>query len=559
MVKWFRRHPYTYSMVLVVALATLLRLLLILFNWPITNSDEGNMGIVGLHVAFGGEWPIFFYGLPYMGPVEGYLAAPLFKLFGPSLITLRLPLLAMYTGFLIGMYYLVRLLYNEKYALASIILLSLGTPEMVLRQIKAVGEYPEMGIGAALIPLLAAWLAITAQAQMPEQIGKIWSKRTLVFGLLGLIIGVSIWVDFLILAFVATAGVLLLIFCRREKYGWGALILGGIIGIFPLIYYNLTAPFSQNSLFVLIGLHNGGAGEMTQKGLTILHQVIGTIMIALPLQTGAFPRPATDSSWPIFGTPDAGSTVNAIYFAAWGIGFLVLFVIACVMIIPKVVRQWRYAATDEQKRIVFARDCARCMLLVSGGLTLLQYITSSQAAVYPITSARYLTCLVNIIPVILWPLWVSAGRLKQAVGGPQRIRSIANCGILSIIVTVYLLGTVATVASVPQAKQNYQQRVRLIDHLLSSGATRIYSEYWTCNNLTFQSQEKIICSSLSETLGPGFDRYAPYRDIVRSVPQPTYVFPENMPQVSLLEQQLKGKPYRQYNFEGYEIFQPTGP
>ena len=122
--KRFRLGPYELSMFMIVAAATLVRFVLIYFNWPVTNSDEGNMGLLAMHVAYRGELPIFFYGLPYMGPLEGYIAAPLFHLFGVSLFTLRLGLLLLFALFLICMYYLTRLLYAEKFALAIVVLLS---------------------------------------------------------------------------------------------------------------------------------------------------------------------------------------------------------------------------------------------------------------------------------------------------------------------------------------------------------------------------------------------------------------------------------------------------
>src|SRR5437667_7928048 len=86
-----------------IFIATLLRLILIYFHWPVTNSDEGNMGLLALHVAYKGEWPIFFYGLPYMGPIEGYIAAPLFRLFHPSMFFLRLGLVPFFSLFLLCM------------------------------------------------------------------------------------------------------------------------------------------------------------------------------------------------------------------------------------------------------------------------------------------------------------------------------------------------------------------------------------------------------------------------------------------------------------------------
>ncbi len=48
----------------IVAIATLARFLLIYFNWPTTNSDEGNMGLLAFHVAFQGDHPPFSMACP---------------------------------------------------------------------------------------------------------------------------------------------------------------------------------------------------------------------------------------------------------------------------------------------------------------------------------------------------------------------------------------------------------------------------------------------------------------------------------------------------------------
>ncbi len=248
----------------IVAAATLARLILIYFNWPTTNSDEGNMGLLALHVAYQGDHPTFFYGAPYLGPLEGYIAAPLFRIFDVSLFTLRLGLLPLFAAFLICMYYLTRLLYTEKFALAIVILLSLGSIDIIFLQIRAVGEYPETELFSALIPLLAAWLALSSYSLFQRETLQTKRKRIILYGFLGLIIGLALWVDFLILPVVATAGLLLLLFCYRELFSWAglSLLLGVIIGAFPLILYNLTAPSNQNSLITLISIHQSGAKEI---------------------------------------------------------------------------------------------------------------------------------------------------------------------------------------------------------------------------------------------------------------------------------------------------------
>src|SRR6266851_3045375 len=120
--KRIRTSPYERWMFVLVAIATLARFFLIYFNWPVTNSDEANMGLVAFHIAYQGDHPTFFYGLPYMGPLEGYIAAPLFRLLGPSLFALRLGLLLLFILFLICMYYLTRLLYTRGLALFIVVL-----------------------------------------------------------------------------------------------------------------------------------------------------------------------------------------------------------------------------------------------------------------------------------------------------------------------------------------------------------------------------------------------------------------------------------------------------
>src|SRR5437660_4777518 len=213
LLKRFRIGPYELCMFAVVVLATIVRFVLISYNWPVTNSDEGNMGLLAMHVAYRGELPIFFYGLPYMGPLEGYIAAPLFHLFGTSLFSLRLGLLPLFALFLISMYYLTCLLYTKKFALAIVVLLSLGSNLAFQQQLKAVGEYPEMELFAAVIALLACWLALSSHTFGADATAQVKRRRAIFYGLLGLVGGVAVWGDFLTLPGVASAGWLLALCC----------------------------------------------------------------------------------------------------------------------------------------------------------------------------------------------------------------------------------------------------------------------------------------------------------------------------------------------------------
>ena len=93
-----------------IILAVGIRLALLVQGWPHTNSDEGTFGMMAINIAFHGDRPIFMYGQNYMGTTQAYLAALMFRLFGISLLNLRLGLVFLFALFLYAMYLLTSLL-----------------------------------------------------------------------------------------------------------------------------------------------------------------------------------------------------------------------------------------------------------------------------------------------------------------------------------------------------------------------------------------------------------------------------------------------------------------
>ena len=555
--------PYERWMFASVAIATLLRCVLIYFHWPFTNSDEGIMGLLAFHVAYQGDHPMFYYGQSYQGPLEGYAAAPLFRLFGPSLFALRLPLVLCFTGFLLSMYYLVRLLYkSEKFALATVILLGLGSPDVLFLQLRAIGQYPEIEVFAALMCLLAAWLALSSQRLNQEPGRQERWKRIVIYGLLGLIVGLALWVDLLILPFVAAVGVLLCFFCRRELLRWTglSLLLGFAIGAFPLIYYNLTAPVVQNSLFVLVSLHHGGAADMLAQHLTWVNQLTGTVLVSLPMATGGSLH-CPLSAIPPSGSPTLATLPCVLFQGGWGVGYLILWFMAVCLAVYAVRRYGHTVRTTQsnssEERQEAIRQGGRLALLASVGLTLLLYAIAPSSATSPENAFRYLTCLLLAIPALLWPVW--QGLSAQGISLDWRAKAglLLRGGLLLLVTGTFASGTVRTLMQTPTAQAVYQRQEILVQDLLHVGATRVYADYWTCNNLTFLSREKIICSVLDEHLNPGYDRYLPYRFIVRAAPRPTYVFPPGTRQAEAMKQRvlLARSHYRAYIFEGYLVYQ----
>ncbi len=87
LIAWVARHPRV-PLVLALVLGILGRILIVVRTNAMIDGDEALVGIQAEHILQG-ERPFYFYGQVYMGSLEAYFAAALFRLFGPSAWALR--------------------------------------------------------------------------------------------------------------------------------------------------------------------------------------------------------------------------------------------------------------------------------------------------------------------------------------------------------------------------------------------------------------------------------------------------------------------------------------
>ena len=129
--------------------------------------------------------------------------------------------------------------------------------------------------------------------------------------------------------------------------------------------------------------------------------------------------------------------------------------------------------------------------------------------------------------------------------------------LLFLVGTAFLLGTISIFPLIPGNQVRNQRQVALIHDLLHIGATHIYTDYWTCDRIAFQSQEQIICSVVDEQLQPGTNRYLPYDSIVRADLHSAYVFPLGSPQATAiaLKTTNSNRGYQRFVFDGYVVYQ----
>src|SRR5437588_2175430 len=543
---------YEGGAIAIIVVATLLRLLIIGHNWPVTDSDESTMGLMTLHILHRGEHPTFFYGQNYMGSLEAFLGAGLFHLFGPSIFMLRLGLVILFALFLISIYLLASLLYSKKLALAVLILLSLGSEGMLRQELLAIGGYPDTLLFGTLVLLIASWLALSSNRDISQR-DRRW--RYVVFGGWGLAAGLGLWSDLLIAPIVLAAGLLLLLGCCRECLTWSlpCLLLGLAVGALPLLIYNVTAQPGQDSISVLLRIHDIDKS----MHLPVMNQAKGAFLISLPIITGVYPSCPVITGQEIgFAGPDP--FLCFVEYAGWGIGFTGLWMIATILTMAALWKLRPRAAARQgsyEKRQMAILQFARLMLLASAGLTMFFYAVSPNAASYPQTNDRYLIGLLIVIPAVISPLWGS--KLTTVIA--TRIIAAAKGMLLILMMLVLLAGTNHVFQELPITQVEVRQQEALIHDLLRIDATRIYSDYWTCDRITFQSNEQIICAAI-DAQGQFVDnRYMPYIASVQADPHAAYVLPADSLQAADFAGKAAfkdGSKYQQFTFDGYEIYLP---
>lgn len=520
------------------------------------------MAIMALNIAYHGDSPPLFYGQNYMGSLEAYLGALFFHLAGsPSLFLLRLGIIVLVACFFFFLYRLSSLLFSRGLALVTLLVMGVGSSSIFMRQIIATGGTAETLVFGTLAFLLASWLALTYQPG-----GTVSVARLVAYLGWGLVVGLGFWSDMVVLPFLAMAGLLLVLFCWREllPWRWSLLILGIIIGMLPLLIYNID--HGLNPLSTLLGLTEGSNTRAPRSIGGIAYNIFSTIQVSIPIATSMPFCPVMEvPAWGATTLPDDVSCI--VMRASWGTGYLLLLGIALLGILSRLRSSGIRTAGSmlqlgkgiEEQRQELVRLIARLLLLGGAVLAIVVYMLSSGPVDQPGFHARYLVSLLIATPALLAPLWSAAVRLKTT--GLIRLRVVGARVVLGAIWLLLCCGTVLTLLDVPQVQQVNQQRQELVNRLQEMGITHFYTDYWTCYDLIVESKEELICAVLDPPqLQPTHNRAPRYYDLVQNNPQAALVFPRESVQLPLIECQFIDTvpaAYQRHIIGKYIVYQPV--
>ncbi len=194
-------------------------------------ADEGVVGLMAKHIAEGRELPVFFYGQHYLGALEAYLAALVFKLAGANLIALRLVPFIFSILLAATVYTFTYRFYSVAAARWATVLVAVSPVYFLQWNLKARGGFVEHLVILFLVMLLFWRFYLGHERNRSTALA------------LGLLSGVALWVNQLVLTYLIPA-VFLMARDRMDRRGLVTLLAGFLVGASLLIGYNAVHPLA---------------------------------------------------------------------------------------------------------------------------------------------------------------------------------------------------------------------------------------------------------------------------------------------------------------------------
>jgi hypothetical protein len=511
------------------------------------NADEAVVALMARHILQG-ERPLFFYGQAYMGSLDAYLVAAIFKLFGSQVWGIRLVQILLYAGTLLTTAWLGKSISGKwQVGVMAAWLLAVPTVSMTLYSTVSMGGYGEMLLLGNLILLLTVSLDRDANRQKSR-------KRSLMWLGLGLLSGLGLWVFGLTLVYSVPAVAYLAGRSIRSKSlvsksaranpvleketrsdaplweslwvrigNWGLLLVGVMIGALPWLVFAIKKGFS----ILLVELGGGAIAGVESVNLAgqILRHVLNLGLFGTTVILGL--RPSWEIRW-------LGLPLAPLVLSFWGL--------VIVYAVKKTIKDLRSGADS--------RDYSFSPLL-SGVVVILSlgFIFSPFGAD---PSGRYFLPISLVMSLFaaqaVWTWQVKWGNTMV----------LAVC----LVIIFNLWGTIQSIRNSPPGVTTQIDAVTQIDHsydqeligfLRSQGEEFGYTNYWVAYPIAFLSNEDLVFvprlpyhPDLRYTSRD--DRYEPYQQSVAEAAQAAYITTNN----PLLDDKLRTG-FSRLGVEWYEI------
>jgi len=454
MINGLRRAEW-HAIALAVAAGLALRLaLLVRAGWRY-DYDEGMVGLQVLRILDGAR-PVFHPGQPYLGALESYLTAPLFALFGPSAVTLKLVPWLLAGAYIALTGWLGARVFGRRAGALSAVLAALAPAYLLVTGMKTWGATAEtLSLGSLMLVLTTY---VTDGALAPRQ-----RKQALVA--LGFVSGVAFWVSWLSAFYIAPVALVLLAYGRAPLRRWGwSVALAFFAGSLPLWLYNARHDWATFRFLL------SDQGDTWGNAAAIFDHL--RYDLAPRLVSG-------DPAWRVLSWP--ATWWQQIVYQGALVGLLVF--------------AWR-----GRKRS--GRAGRKLLALFALVLPLIYWLSGySNHALNEFgfdATGRYVLMLHSVMPV-------GVAAIASALARNGGVRRMLAAAIVSSVIALNLLG--ATRLDQPRAWASpYYVRqpetlTPLIDYLDSQGVRHVWTDVGIAHVLMFETQERILAADWYDIYG----------------------------------------------------------
>jgi len=460
------------GLTLILLLGLALRLAVIASPLGEIDGDEAVVGLMARHIAFLGERPVFYWGQPYLGSLEAFTAAPLFRVFNSSTPLLKLVPTAYSLGFLVLSALLARQLFGVGPALATAAYLAVPPSMWAVWSTKARGGYAEvLFLGEALL------LATLALARAPtRRLAMLW----------GLLAGLAFWTHLLAIVYLLPALVYVLV-GRRARFAKGQYALAGVglvCGMLPMILDNLGNGFRTVGSLV----------QPPDLPIDPAAQFVRFFRVGVPVLLG-------------LGQP---TTSEALFDLDWldrpaghfgvALGAVVVLTAVVLVYLPAVRRLFVCGVDDE----------AAPALLVMVALVVPPVVALTRFGFF-VSEPRYALPLYSTVPLLFGALW----RLRWTPIRWPVVGALLAFNLWSLTSTDLRLWRPEDTPD-----STAVTRGQLVEFLVPQDRHQMYTDYWIGYPVMFETRETVLAYITSG----GFNRYVPPADNVQRTPNPAWVF-----------------------------------
>jgi hypothetical protein len=506
-----------------MALGLAVRLWLNIRSQWLIDGDEALFGIGAVRLLHG-QFPNLLYGVPYMGMLQSYIAAPFVALLGPTPMALRCVTLLAATAFIAVTWLLTLAWYGPTAAPVAAVLAAVPSVYFDAVGLKVWGSYVGVMVLGDLL-LLGAWHSRRLGGRLPR-----WQWL-----LLGLGAGLALWANLLVASYPVTA---LLLLPWRKCWRWLPQALeGGLPGLLlggaPLWWYNLRRPAATfRWLFV------GAGGPGTDHG-AIAHVLVTTLLprvVGITSPWGAVPR--------LLAVPLGVLTSAALLLAI------------ADTVRPALGRRGPHRPSDGGRRPGRPSPATAWPLLLFLAITIAVYLVSGFGgpSLSPFdASGRYVLPVWTALPVLLAALCV---RLA-AVWRPAAYLALAL--VLAADAGGHVTSDPRLVFQSPYWDRLPLNSRPLVAWLRANHVQDVWLNHWAGDPLMYLSGETVRSADYYDIIvGHGINRFPATYDLVNRAPRAAFVLVVGALPPPPLGQRLQalGVTYREATVGAYAIYLP---